>query len=93
MTSKYSDQNDHALLVIVADSNDRQEQHLIRINGTLQNHEKRLMKQEIRREVEEEIGIKPPSRKRKVVEGGMYGGSGALIVSGLYALGKLFGWL
>jgi len=90
--SKYDNQTEHDLLVLVAGSNDRQEKHLERINGSLRNHEKRLMKMEIRREIEEEIGIKPPTKKKKVIEGGMYGGFGALLVSALLALGKWLGW-
>ena len=90
--SKYSGLEDHDILVIVADSTDRQEQHLLRINGTIANHEKRIMKQELRREVEEEIGIKPRCMKKKLAEGGLYGGSGALIISIIYGLGHLIGW-
>ena len=92
MNSKYGKMNDHDLLVIVAETSDRQEQHLSRLNGTLSNHEKRLMKIELRREIEENLGIKPPSRKKKMAEGSMYGGLGALIVGSLYALGHLAGW-
>lgn len=84
--------NDHDLLVIVAETTDRQEKHLEKINGTVSNHEKRLMKMELRREVEEETGYKPTSRKKKAAQGSMYGGLGALIVSVIYALGNLAGW-
>lgn len=90
--SKYGDMDDHSLLVVVADASDRQERHLERINGTLSNHERRLMKQELRREFEEDLGVKLPSRKKKAAEGSMYGGLGALIVGGLYAAGHLVGW-
>ena len=89
MASKYSEIDDRSLLVILADSNDRQERHLERINGTLQGHEKRLLAVEIRRQVEEETGLKPPSKKRKLAEGGMYGGAGALVVSILYAIWEI----
>ena len=87
--AKYSGMADHDILVIMADSNDRQERHLERINGTLQSHEKRLLAVEIRRQVEEETGLKPPSKKRKLAEGGMYGGAGALVVSILYAIWEI----
>ena len=90
--SKYDGKSDHDILVIVADSTDRQERHLERINGTLRNHEKRIMKQEIRREVEEELGVTPRSRRKKLAEGGIYGGSGAIIISIIYGIGHLIGW-
>ena len=89
MASKYQEIDDRSLLILLADSSDRQERHLERINGTLQNHEKRLLAVEIRRQVEEETGLKPPSKKRKLAIGGMYGGAGALIVSILYALWEI----
>ena len=92
MSSKYGEMNDHDLLVIVAETSDRQERHLRTINDTLSKHEKRIMKIELRREIEEDLGIKPPSRKKKAAEGGIYGGGGALIVGGIYALGRLAGW-
>ena len=87
--AKYSGMADHDILVIMADSNDRQERHLERINGTLQSHEKRLLAVEIRRQVEEETGLKPPSKKKKLAEGGMYGGAGALVVSILFAIWEI----
>ena len=89
MASKYLNMEDHDILLILADSSDRQERHLEKINTTLQNHEKRLLAVEIRRQVEEETGLKPPSKKRKLAIGGMYGGAGALIVSILYALWQI----
>lgn len=90
--SKYGGMNDHDILIVVADSNDRQERHLERINGTLQGHEKRLLAVEIRRQVEEETGVKPPSKKKKLAEGGMYGGMGAFAMSALLAIGRYFSW-
>ena len=90
--SKYEKQSDHDLLVLVADSNDRQERHLERINGTLQNHERRLMTQEIRREVEEETGYSAPSRRKKLRDGGIYGGTSALIISIIFGIGRAAGW-
>lgn len=92
MDHKYREMTDHDLLVIVVETSDRQEKHLERINGTVANHEKRLMKQELQREIEEETGVKPLSKRKKVAEGSMYGGLGALIVGGLYALGHLASW-
>ena len=92
MNSKYGSMNDHDLLVIISETTDRQEKHLERINGTVTNHEKRLMKMELRREVEEETGFKPTSKKKKAMEGGMYGGGGALIAGAILAIGKYAGW-
>jgi len=92
MSSKYSGLNDHDILIIVADATDRQERHLERINNSVSKHEQRIMKIELRREVEEEVGSKPKSQKKKLAEGSMYGGTGALIVSALYALGNALGW-
>jgi len=89
--SKYSGMNDHDILVIVAEATDRHEQHLAQINSTLSKHELKLMKIETRREIEESMGYQPPSKKRKVFEGSMYGGMGALIVSVLYTIGHYAG--
>lgn len=92
MNSKYGHMTDHDLLVIVAETTDRQEQHLKQINSSVSNHEKRIMKMELRREVEEDMGFKPTSRKKKLAEGGMYGGLGALIVYAILAGGSYAGW-
>jgi len=92
MDCKYREMPDHDILVIVAETSDRQERHLEKINSTLSSHDKRIMKMELRREVEEDLGVNPPSRKKKAVEGSMYGGLGALIVGVLYTLGHLVGW-
>ena len=92
MDRKYSEMEDHDILVIVAETTERQERHLERINSTLSHHDKRIMKMELRREIEEDLGIKPPSRKKKVAEGSMYGGLGALIISIIYAAGHYAGW-
>lgn len=90
--SKYAGMPDHDILIVVAEATDRQEKHLAGINGTLQNHEKRLMKAELRREVEEETGFKLPSKRKKFIEGSMHGGAGALVISALYALGHVLSW-
>lgn len=92
MNRKYREMPDHDILVIVAETSDRQERHLEKINSTLSKHDKRIMKMELQREIEEDLGVKPPSRKKKAVEGSMYGGLGALIVGLLYAAGHLAGW-
>ena len=92
MDSKYSNMTDHDLLIIVAMTTDRQEQHLIRINSSVSNHEKRLMKMELRREVEEDMGFKPSSRRKKLAEGSLYGGLGALIIGAVLAGGHYAGW-
>lgn len=92
MESKYGHMNDHDLLVVVAEATDRQEKHLDKINSSVSQHEKRIMKMELRREVEGELGFKPPSRKRQVVKGSMYGGGGALIVGIVLAIGHATGW-
>ena len=89
---KYDSKSDHDILVIVAEATDRQEKHLGAINNPLNKHEKRIMKMALRREVEEEMGVKPPSRKRKLTQGGMYGGFGALIVSVVFKVGQMAGW-
>jgi len=89
---KYTGMDDHAILILLADSTDRQERRLSSINGSLSNHEKRLMRMEIRREVEEDIGLRPVSRKRKIAEGSMYSSGITLIAGSVYALGRLVGW-
>jgi len=90
--SKYANMPDHDILVIVANATDEHSRHLVQLNGSIANHEKRIMKTEIQREVEEEMGYCPPSRKKRAAEGSMYGGVGALFVSALFAAGNLLGW-
>lgn len=43
MNSKYSGMNEHDILIIVAEAAERQEKHLITMNGSLANHEKRII--------------------------------------------------
>ncbi len=62
---KYGDMADHDLLVIVAETTERQESHLDRINGTISKQDRRITKIELRRELEAEMGFSPPSRRRR----------------------------
>ena len=92
MNSKYGHMTDHDLLVIVVETTDRQEQHLKQINSSVSNHEKRIMKMELRREVEETMGFQPASKRKKLAEGSLYGGLGALIIGAILAGGHASGW-
>ena len=76
----------------VAIATEEHSKHLKHINGSIANQEKRIMRMEIQREVEEKMGYTPLSKKRRAAEGSMYGGVGALFVSALFAAGNLLGW-
>jgi len=90
--SKYHDMPDHDILVGVAIATEEHSKHLKHINGSIANQERRIMRMEIQREVEEKMGYTPLSKKRRAAEGSMYGGVGALFVSALFAAGNLLGW-
>ncbi len=89
---KFNEMGDHDILVIVAETTERQERHLETLNGTVSRQDRRITKIELRRELEAEMGFSPPSKKKKALEGSMYGGGGALVVGILITAGKYMGW-
>ncbi|KKM14464.1 hypothetical protein LCGC14_1705930 [marine sediment metagenome] len=81
----YLDKPAKQLLPLIAFKVDNIEERLDVMNGTVSDHEKRIMESELRRDLEKEYGlIKLPMNKKKLVAVG--GGSVAFIAAVIYLI-------
>ncbi len=81
----YLDKPAKQLLPLIAFKVDNIEERLDVMNGTVSDHEKRIMESELRRDLEKEYGlIKLPMNKKKLIVAG--GGSLAFVAFIVYII-------